>query len=55
MKDISIIAPVKKPEDIEAFTPHTKCRDFYVYYHKFLNNNFEYINDFIEVAHKKMI
>jgi len=52
MKDISIIAPVKKPEDIEAFIPHTKCRDFYVYYHKFLNNNFEYINDFIEVAHK---
>ena len=52
MKDISIIAPVKKPEDIEAFIPHTKCRDFYVYYHKFLNNNFEYINDFIDVAHK---
>ena len=52
MKDISIIAPVKKPEDIEAFVPHTKCRDFYVYYHKFLNNNFEYINEFIEAAHK---
>lgn len=52
MKDISIIAPVKKPEDIEAFIPHTKCRDFYVYYHKFLKNNFEYINDFIQVAHK---
>lgn len=52
MKDISIIAPVKKPEDIESFIPHTKCRDFYVYYHKFLNNNFNYINEFIEVAHK---
>ncbi|MDD3436104.1 MAG: U32 family peptidase [Candidatus Gastranaerophilales bacterium] len=52
MKDISIVAPVKKPEDIEHFIPHTKCRDFYVYYHKFLNNNFEYINDFIEAAHK---
>ena len=52
MKDILIIAPVKKPEDIEAFLPHTKCRDFYVYYHKFLNNNFEYINEFIEATHK---
>ncbi|MFA7659036.1 MAG: U32 family peptidase [Candidatus Gastranaerophilaceae bacterium] len=52
MKDISIIAPVKKPEDIELFVPCTKCRDFYVYYDKFLNNNFEYINEFIEIAHK---
>lgn len=52
MKDISIIAPVKKPEDIESFIPHTKCRNFYVYYHKFLNNKFEYINEFIEAAHK---
>lgn len=52
MKDISIIAPVKKPQDIEMFVPSTKCRDFYVYYHKFLNNNFEYINEFIETAHK---
>lgn len=52
MKDISIIAPVKKPEDIKAFIPHTKCRDFYVYYHKFLNNNFEYINEFIQEAHE---
>lgn len=52
MKDISIIAPIKRPEDIEIFIPHTKCRDFYVYYHKFLNNNFEYINEFIEAAHK---
>ncbi len=51
MKDISIIAPVKKPEDIELFVPNTKCRKFYVYYHKFLNNNFNYINDFIEKAH----
>ena len=52
MKDISIIAPVKKPEDIKAFIPHTKCRDFYVYYHKFLNNNFDYINEFIQAAHE---
>ena len=52
MKDIVIISPIKKPEDIAAFTPHTKCRDFYVYYHKFLNNKFEYINDFIQAAHE---
>lgn len=52
MKEISIIAPVKSPEDIETFIPHTKCRDFYVYYNKFLNDKFEYINDFIDVAHK---
>lgn len=52
MKDISIIAPIKKPEDIESFIPYTKCRNFYVYYHKFLNDKFEYINDFIDAAHK---
>lgn len=52
MKDILVTAPVKKPEDIETFVSHTKCRDFYVYYHKFLNNNFDYINEFIEIAHK---
>lgn len=52
MKDIVIIAPVKKPEDIEQFVGSTKCRQFYVYYHKFLNNNFDYINEFIEKAHK---
>jgi len=52
MKDIVIIAPIKKPEDIKNFTPHTKCRNFYVYYHKFLNNKFDYINDFIQAAHE---
>ncbi len=52
MKDILIVSPVKKPQDIEILAKGTKCRDFYVYYHKFLNNNFEYINDFIEEAHK---
>lgn len=52
MKDISIIAPIKIPKDIEDFIPHTKCRDFYVYYHKFLNNKFSYINEFIDTAHK---
>ncbi len=52
MKDILIVAPIKKPEDIESFLPFTKCRDFYVYYNKFLNNNFNYINDFIQAAHQ---
>lgn len=52
MKDISVIAPIKKPEDIEYFIPYVKCRDFYVYHHKFLNNNFDYVNDFIDTAHK---
>ena len=52
MKEIEVIAPIKKPEDIEAFIPHVKCRDFYVYHHKFLNNNFEYIHEFIDIAHK---
>ena len=52
MKEISVIAPIKKPEDIEAFIPHVKCRDFYVYHHKFLNNNFDYVHDFINEAHK---
>lgn len=52
MNDISIIAPLKKPEDIEFFIPHTKCRKFYVYYHKFLDNKLEYINTFIEAAHR---
>ena len=51
MKKISIVAPIKKPEDIEAFLPHTSCRDFYVYHHKFFNN-YEYFNEFIETAHK---
>jgi len=52
MKNISITAPIKKPEDIENFIPHTSCRDFYVYHHKFLNSNFDYINEFIDAAHK---
>ncbi len=51
MKKISIISPIKKPEDIEAFIPHTSCRDFYVYHHKFFNN-YEYFDEFIETAHR---
>ena len=52
MKDIYLVSPVKVPEDIEIIAKATKCRDFYVYYHKFLNDNFEYINEFIDVAKK---
>ncbi len=51
MSEIIVTAPVKKPEDIKNFIQHVKCRSFYVYHHKFLNNNFEYINQFIEHAH----
>lgn len=51
MKEILITSPVKQPEDIENFVKQTKCRSFYVYHGKFLNNNFEFINEFIKVAH----
>lgn len=50
MENIRIVAPVKKPEDIEVFSKSSKCREFYVYYKKFLNSNFEYINEFVETA-----
>lgn len=50
MKEIVITAPVKKPEDILLFSNSTRCRDYYVYYNKFLNGNFEYINEFVEIA-----
>ena len=50
MESISIVAPVKKPEDIEVFSKASKCRDFYVYHKKFLNNNFEYVNEFVDMA-----
>ncbi len=50
MKEIVVVAPVKKPEDIELFSQKTHCRDYYVYYKKFLNNNFEYVNEFVEAA-----
>lgn len=52
MKEIVVVAPVKKPEDIDLFSQKTHCRDYYVYYKKFLNNNFEYVNDFVEAAKK---
>lgn len=52
MENIKITAPVKKPEDIEVFAKETSCRDYYVYYKKFLNNNFEYVNEFVQAAKK---
>ena len=52
MKEISLVAPVKTPEDIENFCSQVKCRNFYVYHHKFLNKNFDYVKEFIEKAHK---
>ena len=54
MSDIIVTAPVKKPDDIKNFIEHVKCRSFYVYHHKFLNNNFEYINEFIQQAHSNI-
>ena len=50
MKEIFITAPVKKPEDIIEFSKKTRCRDFYVYYKKFLDGNFEYVKDFVANA-----
>ena len=50
MKDIIVISPIKKPEDIDNFVKNSDCREFYVYHSKFLNNNFEYVNEFIEKA-----
>ena len=52
MRDIKIVAPVKKPEDIQTFAAQTSCREYYVYYKKFLNNNFEYVNEFVQAAKK---
>lgn len=52
MNEIKLTAPIKNPEDIEKFISSVKCRDFYVYHHKFMNGNFEYVNKFIEEAHK---
>lgn len=50
MKEIKIVAPVKKPSDIEEFAKLTACRDYYVYYKKFLNNNFNYVEEFVQTA-----
>lgn len=50
MNEIELFAPVKKPEDIETFAKSTSCRKFYVYHKKFMDNNFEYISEFVDVA-----
>lgn len=50
MGSIKIVAPVKKPDDIDVFSKETSCREYYVYYKKFLNNNFEYVNEFVDAA-----
>ena len=50
MKEIKIIAPVKKPEDIPEFCKNTRCRRFYVYYDKFMNGNFEYVEEFVNIS-----
>ena len=50
MGSIKIVSPVKKPDDIDVFAKETSCRDYYVYYKKFLNNNFEYVNAFVDAA-----
>lgn len=50
MKDIFVISPIKHPEDIVNFTKSVKCREFYVYHHRFIKNNFEYIQEYINAA-----
>lgn len=50
MNEIDLYAPVKKPEDIETFAKSTSCRKFYVYHKKFMEDNFEYISEFVDVA-----
>lgn len=52
MGNIKITAPVKKPDDIDVFAKETSCRSYYVYYKKFLNDNFEYVNEFVEAARR---
>ncbi len=52
MKDIFVIAPIKTPNDIIYFSKKSNCRNYYVYHHKFLNNNFKYVEEFISNAHK---
>ncbi len=50
MKEIKIVSPVKKPEDIDLFARETSCKEYYVYYKKFLNNNFDYVDEFVAAA-----
>src|SRR5574344_4858 len=52
MKEIKIFAPVKTPEYILHFDKETICRDYYVYYTKFMNGNFDYVKEFVENSQK---
>ncbi len=52
MGSIKIVSPVKKPEDIDVFAKETSCREYYVYHKKFMNNNFEYVNEFVDAARR---
>ncbi len=49
---INVVSPVKSPDDIKLLFDKTCCRDFYVYYDRFFNDNFIYVNDFIQIAHQ---
>ena len=52
MKEIFIVSPVKTPDSIREFCKKTNCREFYVYHHRFINDNFEYIEEYIKAAHE---
>ena len=52
MSIIETAAPVKVPQDIETFAKSTSCRKFYVYHTKFMDNNFSYISEFVNVARR---
>lgn len=54
MEGIKIISPIKKPEDIEVFSKASYCRDFYVYHKKFLDGNFDYVNEFVQKAKQNL-
>ena len=54
MKEIFVVSPIKRPEDILNFAKSVKCREFYVYHHRFMKNapkgDFQYINEYINAA-----
>ncbi|MBR2526420.1 U32 family peptidase [bacterium] len=50
MRKAGIIAPIKLPKDIEDFAKETSCHKFYVYHTKFMDGNFEYLSEFINIA-----
>lgn len=52
MKEIKIIAPVKKPEDIDFFCENTRCRRFYAYYDRFMEGKFELVEEYTKMAQK---